>query len=321
MRRLFLAVVLLAAAATYQQTVPAGATALAAATVAVPPTPRHLPAAIEPLAPYVEDATCDLHIRPGTRELANLLASTYGSYGATDWASTYPCGTDGTRSEHYDGRAIDWMASVDNPRQHEAAKAFLRWLLASDPAGNRFAMARRLGVMYVIYDNRMWGAWDGRWQNYDNCQNHPAASYDNYCHRTHVHISLSWDGAMGRTSYWTQHVPTETDYGPCRRAGLNWAPPYRGRNTTPCADVRRAVAGNGASATRRSLVAYSGITLHRGCTGPAVDAVQNALGVPATGSFNAATVQAMWRFQARHHVSKTRVMRAPTWYPLLAATH
>jgi hypothetical protein len=288
--------------------------------VPVPPVPRHLPSVIEPLAGYVGDVSCDLRIRPGTRKLATLLARTYAGYDATDWASTYTCGTDGTRSEHYDGRAIDWMVDVHNAKQHAAAKAFLAWLLAPDAAGNRFAMARRLGVMYVIYDNRMWGSWDGRWSDYNNCQHLPQPSYDNSCHRTHMHISLSWNGAMGRTSYWSGHVPAQTDYGPCRHAGLNWAPPYRGRNPVPCPSVPGAVAGNGASATKRALVAYSGITMHRGCTGPAIDAVQQALGVSDSGRFDTATLHAMWRFQARHHLARTRVLRAPTWLTLLAVT-
>lgn len=118
--------------------------------VPAPRVPRGLPSSIEPLAAYVGQDSCDPFVRRGTRELAQLLAHTYRSYSATSWASTYACGTDGTQSEHYDGRAIDWMVSVQNKRQHAAAQAFLAWLLASDKAGNRFAMARRLGVMYVI---------------------------------------------------------------------------------------------------------------------------------------------------------------------------
>jgi hypothetical protein len=329
MRRLLLGVVLLVVAAGSHLGLPAAATSLAGVNTVVarkplqapvPPTPKGLPSTIESLAGYVGDDSCDLHIRRGTRELATLLAKTYASYGGSDWASTYTCGTDGTRSEHYDGRAIDWMVDVHNARQHAAAKAFLAWLLASDNAGNRWAMARRLGVMYVIYDNRMWGAWDGRWSDYNNCAHHPQAAYDNACHRTHMHISLSWDGAMGRTSYWTQHVPNGTDYGPCRKAGLNWAPPYAGRNTQPCPAAPHAVAGKGASAIKRSLVAYCGITLHRGDTGPAVDAVQAALGVPASGTFDTSTLRALWQFQQRHQLARTKVMRAPTWLALLAAT-
>src|SRR5437868_267245 len=70
----------------------------------VPPTPRGLPAAIEPLSGYVGQVSCQPTIRPGTAKLAHLLATTYRNYNATSWASTYACGTDGTRSEHYDGR-------------------------------------------------------------------------------------------------------------------------------------------------------------------------------------------------------------------------
>jgi hypothetical protein len=323
MRRLLLALlglILLPVAAGNQLAPAAAVTSLVTVHAPAPPTPKGLPTAIEPLAGYVGDVSCDLRIRPGTRKLATLLATTYSAYGGSDWASTYTCGTDGHRSEHYDGRAIDWMVDVHQARAHAAAKAFLTWLLASDEAGNRFAMARRLGVMYVIYDNRMWGAWDGRWADYNNCSHHPQASYDNFCHRTHMHISLSWDGAMGRTSYWTRHVRASVDYGPCRHAGLNWAPPYRGRNTEPCPSAPHAVAGQGASAVKHHLVAYCGIALHRGSTGPAVNAVQAALGATATGQFDTPTLHAMWRFQRHHHLARTRVLRAPTWLTLLAVT-
>lgn len=138
--------------------------AVAPAANAAPPTPRvpaGLPKAIEPLGGYVADVTCQPVARRGTVKLARLLAATYRNYGATAWSTTYPCGTDGTRSEHYDGRAIDWMVNVHNTRQHAAAKAAIAWLLATDRAGNRFAMARRLGVMYLIYDNRMWARGTG----------------------------------------------------------------------------------------------------------------------------------------------------------------
>src|SRR4051812_31373067 len=100
---------------------------------AAPPTPHaphKLPAAIEPLGGYVGDVSCQPVARRGTVKLARLLAATYRNYGATAWSSTYACGTDGTRSEHYDGRAIDWMVNVRNKQQHAAAKAAIDWLLA-----------------------------------------------------------------------------------------------------------------------------------------------------------------------------------------------
>jgi hypothetical protein len=335
MRRLLLGLALLLAAAaaatpaasfattttSASAATPAGHVARGVAAVPVPRTPKRLPRAIEPLAGYVEDTSCDLRIRPGTRRLASLLARTYRSFQAADWASTYTCGTDGTRSEHYDGRAIDWMVDVHNDREHAAAKAFLALLLAPDRFGNADAMARRLGVMYVIYDNRMWGAWDGRWEDYNGCSHLPQPAYANSCHRTHMHISLSWDGAMGRTSFWTHRVPALTDYGPCRLPGLAWAHPYWHRNVVPCPSVAAPVLGPHPSATKRALAAYSGIALHRGMTGPAVDAVQAALGVTRTDRFDGPTARAMWRFERGHHLAVTRVLRAPAWLALLAATH
>src|SRR5439155_26867406 len=152
---------------------------------------------------------------------------------------------------------IDWMVDVHNVRQYAAAKSAIAWLLATDRAGNRFAMARRLGVMYLIYDNRMWGAWDGRWEQYNNCSHLPTRANDNYCHRTHIHISLSWNGALGRTSYWTKRV-SSTDYGACRPRDLNWAYLYAGSNLLGCPDYPKVVATATASDTKRALVKYSG---------------------------------------------------------------
>jgi hypothetical protein len=292
--------------------------AVAAATPR-PSLPAGLPKSIEPLAPYVEQVSCDPTLRPGTAKLARLLAGTYRSYSATSWNSTYACGTDGTRSEHYDGRAVDWMVDVHNTKQHAAATAVLSWLLASDKAGNRFAMARRLGVMYVIYDNRMWGAWDGRWEQYNNCSHLPQRTNDNACHRTHMHISLSWNGAMGRTSYWTKKI-SATDYGPCRSRDLNWAYLYNRVRLVPCPSFPQVIAKKGASATKKMLVKYSGAAIRGGWHGPAVSAVQHALLLSQTGTYNAATVAAVKRFQARHRgCPVTGAMNPATWRALLAA--
>jgi peptidoglycan hydrolase-like protein with peptidoglycan-binding domain len=296
--------------------------ATAASAVAAPPTPpapRGLPALIEPLANYVEQVACDPQIRPGTAKLARLLARTYSTYNATAWSSTYSCGTDGSRSEHYDGRAIDWMVDVHNTKQHAAAKAAIAWLLATDKAGNKFAMARRLGVMYLIYDNQMWGAWDGRWEQYNNCSHLPARANDNWCHRTHMHISLSWAGAMGRTSYWTGRVAA-TDYGPCRPRDLNWAFRYAGFNAVPCSAFAAVRAAARASATKRTLVTYSGAGVHRGSSGPIVTAVQSALHLRQSGSYDAATAAGVEAFQRKHAgCPVTGVMNPATWRALLAA--
>jgi hypothetical protein len=208
------------------------AAASAAKTAKSPKAPRSFGATIEDLAPYVGQTSCDPHVKKGTAKLGALLVRTYPG---TSWASTYPCGADGTQSEHYEGRAIDWMTSVRDRQQHADARAFIRWLLATDRFGNRAAMARRLGVMYVIFNNRMWGAWSGRWEEYNGCAapKLAARAYDNACHRTHVHISLSWNGARGRTTFWTGTV-SPTDYGPCRPKGHKYAPKWTKANHTGC---------------------------------------------------------------------------------------
>jgi hypothetical protein len=203
-----------------------------AATAKTPTAPRKFSTTIEDLAYYVGQTSCDPHIKKGTAELGALLSHTYAG---TYWGSTYACGTDGSQSEHYEGRAIDWMVSVSNKQQHADGTAFIKWLLATDKYGNRFAMARRLGVMYVIYNNRMWGAWSGRWEEYNGCESKKmkAHAYDNACHRTHVHISLSWNGAHGRTTFWTGRTYA-TDYGPCLKKGHKYAPKWTRANRVGC---------------------------------------------------------------------------------------
>lgn len=169
----------------------------------VPTAPRSYSSAIETLAPYQPQHRCAQYHRVGVTKLSRLLTLTYRG---TTYYTLRPCASD--TSEHYDGRAIDWMTSVSVPWQHADAHDFLTWLLAKDKYGNAFAMARRLGIMYVIFNNRMWGAWDGKWQDYNGCmaKKMQAPQYANACHRTHVHISLAWKGAFGQTSFWTGRV-------------------------------------------------------------------------------------------------------------------
>jgi len=207
--------------------------ASAPASARVPRAPRAFTATIEDYTAYVPQDSCDPRPKRGTTMLGNLLARTYKG---TTWGSYRPC--DGSVSEHHDGRAIDWMVSSRNRAQHAMGHDFWEWLLATDKYGNRFAMARRLGVMYIIFNSRMWGAWDGKWEEYDGClHKYRARKYDNQCHRTHMHISLSWNGARGLTSFWTGNV-YRTDYGPCVPKHHKYAPRWSHRNLTPCPNSR-----------------------------------------------------------------------------------
>ena len=175
-------------------------TAEAVQPVPVPSVP--LPAALDNAAFYEPQTVCNPTPQPGSAALANLLVATYGA------ATVYiPRACTSSTSEHFDGRAVDWMRSVRVPAQKEMVDTLLAWLLAPDANGTPHAMARRLGIMYIIWNNQMIRMYDpGRgWTNYRNCldASNAGESLDTSCHRNHVHFSLTWDGAAGFTSWWT----------------------------------------------------------------------------------------------------------------------
>ncbi|HTY70811.1 MAG TPA: hypothetical protein VMI11_00135 [Actinomycetes bacterium] len=171
------------------------------------PAPITLPAAIEPLPTYQPPVACDPVAKAGPKRLEALLAATYGS---TAFGITRPCSGTPT-SEHQEGRALDWMLAA--PTTKADINAFLSWLLAKDAQGHAVAMARRMGIMYVIWQNRMFRVYQpsAGWQPYLDCAKHPQAAYDTTCHRDHAHFSFTWDGARARTSYWSGRAVTVPD--------------------------------------------------------------------------------------------------------------
>lgn len=175
-----------------------------AATVPVPKT-RTFQAGIDPYGSYVGQSTCNGTAKPGVVHVKNLLNATYGPRTVGIVRS---CTAGGT-SEHKEGRALDWMISARVSSQKAQADAFIRWLLATDQFGNSHAMLRRMGVMYIIWNNKMWRAYDpGRgWTEYRSCLSTPSTGNDTTCHRDHVHVSFTWNGAYARTSLYTGSVP------------------------------------------------------------------------------------------------------------------
>ena len=278
------------------------------------PTPTGLPQAIEPLADYVEQISCQPGYRTGTLALARLLVTTYPN---TSYGGAYNCGMDGNRSEHYDGRAIDWMNTVRDPVQAAQAAAVIKFLLATDRYGNQFANARRMGIMYIIWNNKMWGSWSGAWADYHGCAKTPSPSLDSTCHRNHMHISLSWNGAKGRTSFWSKRAFAATDYGPCRTAEFNWSANYTTFNRERCPYYPKVTAPAGSSTVMQSLVSFSGASIYRGMGGKPVMAVQQALRVPVTGRYDDATVAAVLRFKVAHGMAPTSPIGYGTWRMLL----
>ena len=167
------------------------ALALGTTTAQAAPTTPSFGAGIDPYSAYDGQQTCEASAKPGPIGVRDLLNATYGNHTA---GITRNC--DGTTSEHHEGRALDYHFNYFDTADRAKAEDFLGWLLATDQNGNKHAMARRLGVMYLIWNNRIWEAYrpDAGWTPYTG----------DSPHQDHVHISFSWAGANKQTSWWTQ---------------------------------------------------------------------------------------------------------------------
>lgn len=165
-----------------------------ASALAAPQTRTPVPD-IEAFAPYQGQNTCDPVARDGVVAFRSMVLSTYPGTG--DAGIVRACSVGGT-SEHKEGRAWDWRVNAADPAQAAQVEDLLTWLLAPDEQGNTAAMARRLGVMYVIWNSKVWKSYQAArgWQPYSGGSPHT----------DHVHLSFSWAGAYAKTSYWSGQV-------------------------------------------------------------------------------------------------------------------
>lgn len=192
-------------------TVPAHGFRLASAVDQVLRTPAEALKAL-PVERSVYDAAtrCTTTRRPGVERMlrwldANAAGSSWGSYRCELWGK-------GTASLHAEGRAIDWHLDSRVPSQRAAGKRLIRQLLATDSAGNRQALARRMGVQELIWDCSYWGAGMDEFRIYRPCyaqdgrtrRKHVGATL---AHLDHIHVGLTKAGAMARTSFWTRRAP------------------------------------------------------------------------------------------------------------------
>ncbi len=165
-------------------------------------------------ARYEGQVTCTSSAQPGTLALARYLLARYPV--TKSMGIMRACGT-GSTSEHKDGRAFDWGADVKRTETKSAAYHFIRAALATDAAGNRNALARRLGIMYLIYNDTIWSSYrdfEPRPYLHASCKAKATCSRS-LRHLDHVHISLGYGGAAAQTSWYRQrNVPAKPAFYP-----------------------------------------------------------------------------------------------------------
>ncbi len=172
------------------------------ATAGAKPSSPSLGPAIDPSPGYEGQRKCSATDKPGVVAFRKLVLK---AYPATGYGSISRGCSIGGNSEHKEGRAWDWGVNAGNASQKRAAENLFEWLFAKDTYGNSYAMARRLGVMYIIFNRRIWFPGTG-WSVY--CKQKPRGCVSpsdgglRHPHTDHVHFSFTWDGARKHTTFW-----------------------------------------------------------------------------------------------------------------------
>ncbi len=161
---------------------------------------------LEDPAGYEPQTLCSPSPKAGTVGFSEIVLDAFPSTGSSGISRA--C-SQGERSEHKEGRAWDWSALVTDRADAAAASQVIGWLLATDEHGNEYAMARRLGVMYIIYNRSIWRSYapEQGWVGYTGPNPHT----------DHVHLSFSRAGGAGTTSFWdVADLPevSASDFGP-----------------------------------------------------------------------------------------------------------
>jgi hypothetical protein len=259
----------------------------ALASAAPAPPSKALPAAVDIKTPYQAQVSCDPRPKPGVTAFAALMKARY----KTGYVGSYrPC--QGDVSEHYDGRAIDWMLNVNNAQQRAIANSVVAWLSARGGV-----MARRFGISYIIWNHRVWKQYRSErgWTAYTG----------SVPHTDHIHLSFAWNGAMKRTSWWTGRAATVVDVGPCKVYAGQFAPLYRAIRTAPCPTR---LATPPAHAYRVAVF---------GQRSTQIATAQRRLGVKADGHFGSGTFNKLVAWQTRARVPVTGVLDKATWVKLM----
>jgi hypothetical protein len=156
---------------------------------------------VDDIALYDGQSICSPAPKPGVLAFQRAVYARHPQTGSLGVSRA--CNIGG-RSEHKEGRAWDWAVNAAVPWQRRAAHHIIHWLLDTDRFGNAHARARRFGIMYLIWDKRIWLPWSG-WRTYCTMRNGVCVGTDGaarHPHTNHVHFSFTWPGARLNTTWW-----------------------------------------------------------------------------------------------------------------------
>jgi hypothetical protein len=164
-------------------------------------------APVEPYASYQPQSVCSPKAKPGTQALGRWVVRAYGGgYGRISGSCKGR-----SVSEHKEGRAFDWSLDAAKVRDRARAQRFMKAVLAAGPSGEPAELARRMGIMYVIWNDHIYASYDHfRARDYrsSSCRGKKLAKCSRTVrHRDHLHISLTRAGGGGRTSWYTGRTP------------------------------------------------------------------------------------------------------------------
>ncbi|HKJ11435.1 MAG TPA: peptidoglycan-binding protein [Ornithinimicrobium sp.] len=246
-----------------------------------PPKSTTLPDEVDAETPYQRNAVCDPVDKPGLEAFANLIGE---HYNRPAYSTSRACIDQ--KSDHYDGRAIDWTLDAGNPADRRIGDAVVTWLTDNDGE-----MARRFGIQSIIWNAHSWRPGGGGWQGY----------VGQSAHTDHVHFSFTWDGAMMRTSWWTGVAVEEIDHGPCSVVAGQYAAVPVAPNREPCP----------ATVVSAPQTDYASVRPEE--SGRGVGLVQPLLEVPQTGTLDHSTREALMRWQTQAGIPQTGVLDQLTY--------
>ena len=287
---------------------------MAHAAAPVAPASTGFTSQIEVAQPYVGQTTCDPVAKPGVVAFREMLLRNYPGTGSLGIVGD--CGRAG-QTEHKEGRAFDWAVSINNSQQVAQVNEVMTWLTQPDRYGNQYAMAKRLGLMYMIWNSRMWRSY--------NSSSYSANTWSPYNgpsrHTDHVHFSFGWNGAQKATSFWNNGAVAPVYYGPYRpTAGTVLVVPISAPVPAPVVVritplIRVSNVG--------ILSSFGQTTLTQGASGEATRALQRALLLTVDGSFGPQTAAAVSAFQGQQGLAVTGRWSPADWrvlFPVPAPT-